>query len=40
MILEGLRILLFGLIGIFVVMGIIFVITFILNRSVKKDDDK
>ena len=40
MILEGLRILLFGMIGIFVVMGIIIVVTYILNHSVKKDEDE
>jgi len=40
MILEGLKILLFGMVGIFIVMGIIIAVTFILNRSVKKDEDE
>ena len=37
MIMEGLRVLLFGMVGIFIVMGIIILVTFILKQFGKKD---
>ena len=37
MILEGLRVLLFGMVGIFIVMGVIIACTFLLNSIGKKD---
>ena len=40
MIIEGLRVMLFGMIGIFIVVGVIIITTILLNRFGKKDQEE
>jgi len=40
MILESLRVLLFGMAGIFIVMAVIVLVIVVLNRFGKKNDDE